>query len=104
VPQLRWGGPRYRSARAGGVSSPIKRSSMKKTIRKFISVLPWVAASTASASTPTSQADEDAFWQQVYDSRSAYYEKYIGQFPDDILKMGNMAGWRPICVERGQNR
>jgi hypothetical protein len=68
---------------------------MKEKIRKFISMLPWVAASTASASTPPPQVDEDAFWQQVYDSRTAYYEKYIGQFPDDILKMGNMTGVWP---------
>ncbi|WP_211227864.1 hypothetical protein [Spirochaeta cellobiosiphila] len=55
-------------------------------------MVPWVAGSTASASTPPPQIDEDAFWQQVYDSRAAYYEKHIGQFPDDILKMGNMTG------------
>lgn len=73
---------------------------MKEQLRKVLSLLPWIAASTASASTPASQVDDDAFWQQVYDSRTAYYETYIGQFPDDILKMGNMTGVWPICVAR----
>ena len=69
---------------------------MNDRLRKFLSILPWVAASSAVASTPaTIPVDEEAFWQQVYDSRTAYYEKYIGQFPDDILKMGNMTGVWP---------
>ncbi|EPS0664231.1 suppressor of fused domain protein [Vibrio parahaemolyticus] len=68
---------------------------MYKKLKKILSVLPWVAVSTTSASNTIPQVDEDAFWQQVYDSRTAYYEKYIGQFPDDILKMGNMTGVWP---------
>jgi hypothetical protein len=68
---------------------------MNEKLRKILSVLPWVAASTAYASDSTYQVDEDAFWQQVYDSRTTYYEKNIGQFPDDILKMGNMTGVWP---------
>lgn len=68
---------------------------MNEKLRKILSVLPWLAASTASASNPASQVDEDTFWQQVYDSRAAYYEKNIGQLPDDILKMGNMTGVWP---------
>lgn len=63
---------------------------MNESLRKILSVLPWVAASTASAAGSTSQIDEDDFWQQVYDSRITYYEKHIGHFPDGILKMGNM--------------
>jgi len=68
---------------------------MNKKLRKILSILPWAAASTAVVSTPISQVDEGTLWQQVYDSRTAYYEKYIGQFPDDILKMGNMTGVWP---------
>ncbi len=68
---------------------------MNEKLRRILSVLPWVAVSTAVASTPVSKVDEDTFWQQAYDSRIAYYEKYIGQFPDDILKMGNMTGVWP---------
>lgn len=68
---------------------------MNEKLRKILSVLPWIAASTAIASTPAPEIDEDTFWQQVYDSRTAYYEKFIGQFPNDILKMGNMTGVWP---------
>lgn len=68
---------------------------MKKKLRKILSFLPWIAASTSAASNPSSQVDDNSFWQQVYDSRSAYYETHIGQFPEDILKMGNMTGVWP---------
>lgn len=68
---------------------------MNEKLRKILSILPWVVASTTIASTPVSEVDEDTFWQQVYESRTAYYEKNIGLFPDDILKMGNMTGVWP---------
>jgi hypothetical protein len=68
---------------------------MNEILKKILSVLPWVAASTSVASSASSQVDDDAFWQQVYDSRTACYEKHIGHFPDEILKMGNMKGVWP---------
>lgn len=68
---------------------------MNEKLRKILSILPWVATSTAIATPSISETDEGLLWQQVYNSRTTYFEKYIGQFPDDILKMGNMTGVWP---------
>ena len=68
--------------------------------KKIISVLPWFAAGTAGAANPAPAApapedQADVHWQQVYSAREKYYVEHIGQFPQDILKMGNMIGVWP---------
>ncbi|WKD48224.1 suppressor of fused domain protein [Microbulbifer spongiae] len=68
---------------------------MKMKLRKILSVLPFAAEETAVASSASTEVDSEEFWQKVYDERTAYYEKHIGTFPDDILKMGNMTGVWP---------
>lgn len=63
---------------------------MKEKLKRLIKSLPWIAGSTVGAV----QAEGD-LWQQVYDARASYYEEHFGQFPEDILKMGNMTGVWP---------
>ena len=67
--------------------------------KKILSALPF-AAGTATAGTPAVSApapddQADAHWQQVYSAREQYFVEHIGQFPEDILKMGNMIGVWP---------
>ena len=50
---------------------------------------------SSSAKVEELQSDEEALWQKVYDVRADYYEKHIGQLPQEILKMGNMTGVWP---------
>lgn len=68
---------------------------MKDIFNKIKRVFTTSVDSPPDTSPVTSEIDEDDFWQQVYDARAAYYEKHIGQLPDDILKMGNMMGVWP---------
>lgn len=66
--------------------------------KKIVSMLPWIAASTAAAATPAAAAHEDqsdAYWQQVYSAREEYFVGHIGQLPEDILKIGHMFGVWP---------
>lgn len=66
---------------------------MKQKLKKLFGILPFAAA--AGASVQANEMDEDAFGQKVYDARTSYYEQNVGQFPQDILKMGNMTGVWP---------
>ena len=65
--------------------------------KRFISVLPWIAAGAAVAAPATSSQEDpsDAYWQQVYSARAEYFAEHIGRLPDDILKIGHMFGIWP---------
>lgn len=65
------------------------------SIRKLASGL---IAATLSLCGATAQAETDStdkLWQATYDARQKYFEKTVGPFPKDILKMLNMTGVWP---------
>lgn len=68
---------------------------MKNELKRLFGFLLLVAVIASGATAQTSDLDEEAFWQKVYDARVSYYERHIGSFPEDILKMGNMTGVWP---------
>lgn len=50
----------------------------------------------ALAPAPAAPADAaEQHWQAVYAARQAYYERHIGPFPEDILKLGDLFGVWP---------
>jgi hypothetical protein len=73
---------------------------MTTLLKKLLSLMPWIAASKASAARPSSDLPlpndgEDAHWQEVYSARESYFAENIGPLPDDILKIGHMFGVWP---------
>jgi hypothetical protein len=56
------------------------------------------SGSGRDAPAPASAVSTDAtdqHWQAVYAARQAYYERHIGPFPEDILKLGDLFGVWP---------
>ncbi|MBO2671004.1 suppressor of fused domain protein [Shewanella algae] len=41
------------------------------------------------------EVNQDILWDNVYDARTAVFEKKFGLFPDEILKLGHMTGVWP---------
>lgn len=43
----------------------------------------------------SAETSNDTLWQATYDARQQYFERTVGPFPKDILKMLNMTGVWP---------
>lgn len=41
------------------------------------------------------EVNQEILWDNVYDARTAVFEKKFGLFPDEILKLGHMTGVWP---------
>lgn len=63
--------------------------------KKFLGFSLLTLAMIISAGPHAYEVDEQNLWQEVYDFRTSYYEKNIGQFPEDILKVGSTTGVWP---------
>jgi hypothetical protein len=62
--------------------------------RKLAGLIPGITA-MASPSATAADSDADQAWQEAYDARHQYYEKTVGAFPNDILKLAHMTGVWP---------
>ncbi len=61
--------------------------------RKLAGLIPGLAAAGAPAIAADDAADRR--WQEVYTAREQYYRSTVGEFPQDILKLGHMVGVWP---------
>lgn len=64
---------------------------MLSKLNKLFGLIGLTSLSTISCA----QQNQEDVWQNVYDTRTQYYEKNIGQLPNDILKIVHMAGVWP---------
>ncbi|MBN6528058.1 suppressor of fused domain protein [Acinetobacter pittii] len=64
---------------------------MLNKLKKLIGLVGLTSLSTVSCA----QQDQEAVWQNVYNTRTQYYEENLGKLPDDILKIVHMAGVWP---------